>query len=221
VAQNGFTFYRSYYEAAQGLPDKQRLALYDSMLAYMMEDLKPNLSGASNAMFVLMKPTLDKSKTRSRVRRDSAEKESNGNQNDSVTSMSEECRVKSVEGRVKSDDAHVRDMRKILLRYEHFAGADYSTANVSGFRAYLEHMEADVIIAAIDDAAGRGQGGNYPYIQAILRDWKKAGITTMEAFGREQAAQEQERKDRRNSGKVTEESRNYDDDDDFLGKAGG
>ena len=61
---NGFTFFRSYYEAAKELPDKQRLAFYDAIILFGIEGTETALSGAPKAMFTLVKPTLDKSQAR-------------------------------------------------------------------------------------------------------------------------------------------------------------
>jgi hypothetical protein len=60
-----FNFFRSYYEAACELPDDQRLAFYDAILQYVFSGEIPELSGAVKALFLLIKPTLDKSKARS------------------------------------------------------------------------------------------------------------------------------------------------------------
>jgi hypothetical protein len=62
---NGFTFYRSYYEAARSLGEKQRLALYEAIIEYAIDGVQVELSGVVRSMFVLIKPTLDKSKSRS------------------------------------------------------------------------------------------------------------------------------------------------------------
>ena len=63
--RNGFTFYRSYFEAAQELSDKQRLVLYDALMQYALNDTEPELSGIPKAMFILIKPTMDTSKAKS------------------------------------------------------------------------------------------------------------------------------------------------------------
>ena len=55
-----FTFYRSFYASAQQLPPKQRLALLESIIRYALDgDEPPELKGHLNAMFSMIRPTLD------------------------------------------------------------------------------------------------------------------------------------------------------------------
>lgn len=54
-----FTFYRSYYEARNMLPDKARLAYDDAVMAYALDGIEPDLKGAAATAFILTKPTLD------------------------------------------------------------------------------------------------------------------------------------------------------------------
>jgi hypothetical protein len=62
----GFTFFRSYYEAAIELPEKHRLAFYDAVVAYGLNGEEPTLTGLANAMFRLARPNLDTSRSKSR-----------------------------------------------------------------------------------------------------------------------------------------------------------
>ena len=54
-----FAFFRSYYEAAQELPDEQRLALYDAILRYAFDNQVPELNGLVKTCFTLIKLSLD------------------------------------------------------------------------------------------------------------------------------------------------------------------
>ena len=65
--RSGFTFFRSYYEAAQNLNDKQRLQLYDAIIQYAIDGIEANLGGVAESMFILIKPTLDKSRAKSQA----------------------------------------------------------------------------------------------------------------------------------------------------------
>jgi len=62
--KKAFTFFRSYYEAAKELTDKQRLAFYDAIIQYGIDGEERDLKGVAKAMFALVKPTLDKSQAR-------------------------------------------------------------------------------------------------------------------------------------------------------------
>lgn len=61
---DAFTFFRSYYEAAKELTDKQRLAFFDAIILYGIEGDETERTGIAKAMFSLVKPTIDKSKAR-------------------------------------------------------------------------------------------------------------------------------------------------------------
>lgn len=68
MPKNGFTFFRSYYEAIRELEAEQRLELYDAITAYALDGVEPELSGVAKACFLLMRPVLDKSDARSQAR---------------------------------------------------------------------------------------------------------------------------------------------------------
>ena len=55
-------FFRSYYDAAKMLPDKETQADYlMALLRYAFDDELPSSNGVATAMFLLVKPNLDKS----------------------------------------------------------------------------------------------------------------------------------------------------------------
>ncbi len=60
----GLTFFRSYYEVARELPEKQRLALYDAIMQFAFDDEEPCLTGLANSFFTLIRPSVSKSKAR-------------------------------------------------------------------------------------------------------------------------------------------------------------
>lgn len=60
--RDGFVFYRSYYEAIQNLPEKDRLAVYEAIFSYALNDEETETVGVPAAVFMLVKPTLDASK---------------------------------------------------------------------------------------------------------------------------------------------------------------
>jgi len=62
--RKGFTFFRSYFESAMKLPDKQRLAVYDAIVKYSFEGDAPALGAGyaiADAVFALIRPALDNS----------------------------------------------------------------------------------------------------------------------------------------------------------------
>ena len=65
--RDGFTFYRSYLEAAKELPDERRLEFYDAITLYGLLEKEPELRGIANALFVLVRPIMQKSHMKSRA----------------------------------------------------------------------------------------------------------------------------------------------------------
>ena len=55
-----FKFFRSFRDAARGLPDLERLSFYDNMLDYALDETQPDLTGITAAMWILVKPNIDK-----------------------------------------------------------------------------------------------------------------------------------------------------------------
>lgn len=67
MERDSIIFYRSYYEAIQGLPKEIQLEVYTAVMEYgfngkSTEDLKP----VARAVFLLIKPTIDKNNARFR-----------------------------------------------------------------------------------------------------------------------------------------------------------
>jgi len=95
-----------------------------------------------------------------------------------------------------SSDATTRtreaDMKEIISRWEALAGTRYSSQVISDFLSYLGHMEADVIVAAIDRADKQGIA-TFPYIRGILEDWAASGVCTIADVEREAAAWERKK----------------------------
>ena len=62
----GFTFYKSYWETAQAIPDPgQRLAFLEACIAYTLEDTEPEeLPAFANLAFTAVRKQLDKSKAK-------------------------------------------------------------------------------------------------------------------------------------------------------------
>lgn len=79
-----FTFYRSYWEAIQMLPKKERLAVYEAISAYALNGSAPALSGAAATVFILVKPTLDTGRRKAEIGKKGGSKaKANGKQDGS------------------------------------------------------------------------------------------------------------------------------------------
>jgi len=58
VEKNSMIFYRSFFDAIKNLPDENRLEIFDAILNYGFDFVEPQLSGISEAIFILIKPKL-------------------------------------------------------------------------------------------------------------------------------------------------------------------
>ena len=54
-----FTFYRSFWDALQTLPKKERLAAYEAICDYALNGNEQTLTGSAATIFILTRPTLD------------------------------------------------------------------------------------------------------------------------------------------------------------------
>ena len=57
--RDGFVFYRSFFECFNGLSKKDKLALFDALCNYALNDIEPELIGVPAAIFKLLKPQVD------------------------------------------------------------------------------------------------------------------------------------------------------------------
>lgn len=66
AARNSFSFFVSYIEAIEEIPEKEQLAVLKAIIKYALYDEEPKgFKGIKQAVFLLVKPTLDKSKQKS------------------------------------------------------------------------------------------------------------------------------------------------------------
>lgn len=57
--RDSLVFYRSFAEAAKYLPDEERLQFFDSLVAYALDGVEPELVGSAAGMFLLVRPQID------------------------------------------------------------------------------------------------------------------------------------------------------------------
>lgn len=69
-----FTFYRSFWEAIQIIPKEEQTAVLLAVCAYALDDIEPELSGTSLAIFKLMRPTLDSARRKAESGRKGGER---------------------------------------------------------------------------------------------------------------------------------------------------
>lgn len=93
AARNSFSFFVSYIEAIEELPEKEQLAVLKAIIKYALYDEEPNgFKGIKQAVFLLVKPTLDKSKQKSANGKQGGSKtKAKRKQNESKPEANEEC----------------------------------------------------------------------------------------------------------------------------------
>ena len=57
--RESFVFYRSYYEAVSKLTLQQQTKIFQAICKYALDGEEPELSGALEAVFILIKPQID------------------------------------------------------------------------------------------------------------------------------------------------------------------
>ena len=64
MGKESFVFYRSFYEALQNVPKKNRAEVYEAVFTYVFESREPSVSGVTRALWELIRPQLDASQKR-------------------------------------------------------------------------------------------------------------------------------------------------------------
>lgn len=60
--RNKFNFMKSFYEAVESMPKKDRPKMYEAIIKYSFEDdYKPDFKGSLATAWILIQPILDKS----------------------------------------------------------------------------------------------------------------------------------------------------------------
>ena len=189
-----FTFYRSFWEAVQSLPKKDKLPVLEAIISYALDGVTPSgLSQSQSAFFLLVKPNLDASR----------KKAANGKQGGSkpkanckqTASKKEKEREKEVE-KEKENEEEI----EIEKEYECNISGSSSSAGACGeriekiadrlFERYVGRtptgLDCDLTYNRVvfggkvnDDAVGlleyafeaahkAGKSGNWNYITAVL-----------------------------------------------------
>ena len=60
--RKSFPFFRSFFEGARCLSKADRLAFYDAIIEYGLNDIEPTLKGSVQGFFEMAKPSLEKSR---------------------------------------------------------------------------------------------------------------------------------------------------------------
>ena len=156
------TFYRSFYEALEDLPDENRLALYDAILKYSFTEEEPQLNGIDASIWKLIKPNLDSSLQRYK-NGSKPKKKRNGSETEAKPKRNANNKEKDKEKEKEKDkeDNRVRSLTEFKKRRSQVIEAVaklYPQKNVTqAHQDIVDYCES--------------KGKNYKDYEAALRQW--------------------------------------------------
>lgn len=130
MKRDQFTFYRSYYEALNDLPEKERAKVLFALLAYALDEEEPNeLSGVCSACFKLIRPTLDSGRIKAANRKNKTKTSEEQTDNKTTTNQKQtKNKTKTNEEQNRKEKEREKEVeREIEIESEY----DSSTPNPS------------------------------------------------------------------------------------------
>lgn len=191
MARDSFIFYRSFYEAISELPKENQADTYDAIMQYALNQKEIELTGISKAIFSLVKPQLDanykkyengkqkKSKKEAKVKQNESKAETNVNDNENVN-VNENVNDNDNDN---VGDSCVDGLQEVIDFYSNNIGF-LNPYGLKILESYVEDMSSDLVIYAMQIAVENNKK-TISYIKAILNNWSKANIKTLEEAKRE------------------------------------
>lgn len=189
MARDSFIFYRSFYEAISELPKENQADTYDAIMQYALNQKEIELTGISKAIFSLVKPQLDanykkyengkqkKSKKEAKVKQNESKAETNVNDNENVNENVNDNDNDNV------GDSCVDGLQEVIDFYSNNIGF-LNPYGLKILESYVEDMSSELVIYAMKIAVENNKK-TISYIKAILNNWSKANIMTLEEAKRE------------------------------------
>ena len=107
--RKGFTFLRSYYEAAKELSKEEQADFLMAVCSYALDGEEPDVHGVAAALFKLAKPNIEVSLKRSEAGKNKSneeQNEANDNQNEIKTETNEEQNANKIETSLNQNEAN-------------------------------------------------------------------------------------------------------------------
>ena len=192
MKRDQFTFYRSYYEALNDLPEKERAKVLFALLAYALDEEEPNeLSGVCSACFKLIRPTLDsgrikaanrKNKTKTNEEQNHKEKEG---EKEGEREIESEYDSSTPNPSYALTDDELREIRQEQAETEKAARRVGLPVSALADQDCMDSLRAEHgannLLKAIDKLQGAPEKSrNWRYVGGILRKEKAAGYTWAE-----------------------------------------
>lgn len=191
MARDSFIFYRSFYEAISELPKENQADTYDAIMQYALNQKEIELTGISKAIFSLVKPQLDanykkyengkqkKSKKEAKVKQNESKAETNVNDNENVN-VNENVNDNDNDN---VGDSCVDGLQEVIDFYSNNIGF-LNPYGLKILESYVEDMSSELVIYAMQIAVENNKK-TISNIKAILNNWSKANIMTLEEAKRE------------------------------------
>lgn len=191
MARDSFIFYRSFYEAISELSKENQADTYDAIMQYALNQKEIELTGISKAIFSLVKPQLDanykkyengkqkKSKKEAKVKQNESKAETNVNDNENVN-VNENVNDNDNDN---VGDSCVDGLQEVIDFYSNNIGF-LNPYGLKILESYVEDMSSELVIYAMQIAVENNKK-TISYIKAILNNWAKANIKTLEEAKRE------------------------------------
>lgn len=191
MARDSFIFYRSFYEAISELPKENQADTYDAIMQYALNQKEIELTGISKAIFSLVKPQLDanykkyengkqkKSKKEAKVKQNESKAETNVNDNENVN-VNENVNDNDNDN---VSDSCVDGLQGVIDFYNNNIGF-LSPYGLKILESYAKDLSSELVIYAMQISVENNKK-TISYIKAILNNWTKANIKTLEEAKRE------------------------------------
>ena len=186
ISRKSFSFFRSYYEAAQDLSKKERAEFYEAIIEYSFTGKEPEVKGVVSICWKLVKPTLEKSmqdvlngakggRPKKSENPGFSEKENPGFENSKSQSITGEGEGEG-EGEGRLSAAVDVELSKIVQHYQQAVG-DFPRSALDKLQKWRQEYSTEMILLAIDKATEAGKR-SWSYINGILSGWKRDGLRT-------------------------------------------
>jgi hypothetical protein len=185
-----FTFYRSFWEAVQSLPKKDKLPVLEAIISYALDGATPSgLSQSQSAFFLLVKPNLDASRkkaangkqggskpkangSKTQAKKEREKEVEKENEEEIEIEKEYECNISGSSSSAGACDERIEKIaQKLFERYvgRTPTGLDCDlTYNRVVFGGKVNDDAVGLLEYAFEAAHKAGKSGNWNYITAVL-----------------------------------------------------
>lgn len=126
-----FTFYRSFWEAVQTLPKKDRLPVLEAIISYALDGTVPQgLTTGQSAFFLLVKPNLDAARRKAESGKQGGSKKKANASKPQANSKQTESK-KEIENEIENENENEVEIEKENECYKNICGDDGDSARAA------------------------------------------------------------------------------------------